>query len=224
MPLPAPRPTSGTGRILGPVNARHPVGRVWCVPGCRVVVVEDEALIRLDLVEMLTEAGYEVVGQAADGESAIRLVREHRPGLVLMDIKMPVLDGVSAAEVLAAEQIAPIVLLTAFSQSALVDRALAAGVQGYVVKPFTKADLLPTIEIARARFDELHRLRDGVADLTDKLETRKLIERAKSALQARFGWDEPTAFAWLQHAAMDGRVPMADVARRVLEQAPDGNT
>ena len=186
----------------------------------RVVVVEDESLIRLDLVEMLTEAGYEVVGQAGDGESGVRLVRELRPDVVLMDVKMPVLDGVSAAEALAADSIAPIVLLTAFSQSDLVERALAAGVQGYVVKPFTLAELRPAIEIARARFAEVHVLRNGVADLEERLEARKVIERAKSALQAQFGWDEQTAFAWLQRAAMDARVPMADVARRVLEQGP----
>jgi len=186
----------------------------------RVVVVEDEALIRLDLVEMLTEAGYTVVGQAGDGESGVRIIRELRPDVVLMDVKMPVLDGVSAAESLAAEQIAPIVLLTAFSQSDLVDRALAAGVQGYVVKPFAMSDLQPAIEIARARFAEVVALRAGVEDLADRLESRKAVERAKSVLQAQFGWDEQTAFGWLQRAAMDGRVPMVDVARRVLAQDP----
>ena len=189
----------------------------------RVVVVEDESLIRLDLVEMLTEAGYEVVGQAGDGESGVRLVRELRPDVVLMDVKMPVLDGVSAAEALAADDIAPIVLLTAFSQSDLVERALAAGVQGYVVKPFSMADLRPAIELARARFAEVHVLRNGVAELEDRLEARKLVERARSALQSRFGWDEPTAFAWMQRAAMDARIPMADVARRVLEQDAAGS-
>ncbi len=189
----------------------------------RVVVVEDESLIRLDLVEMLTEAGYDVVGQAGDGESGVRLVRELRPDVVLMDVKMPVLDGVSAAEALAADDIAPIVLLTAFSQSDLVQRALAAGVQGYVVKPFSMADLRPAIEVARARFAEVHALRSGVADLEGRLEARKLIERARSALQSQFGWDEPTAFAWMQRAAMDARIPMADVARRVLEQDTTGH-
>jgi response regulator NasT len=190
---------------------------------CRVVVAEDEALIRLDLVEMLAESGYQVVGQAGDGEAAVTLVRELRPDLVLMDVKMPGLDGISAAEVLAAEGIAPIVLLTAFSQSDLVDRAMAAGVQGYVVKPFSMADLRPAIEIARARFAEVSALREDVADLTDRLEARKLIERAKSVLMSRFGWDEQGAFTWLQRAAMDGRVPMAQVARGVLaqEQARD---
>ena len=185
---------------------------------CRVVVVEDETLIRLDLVEMLTEAGYEVVGQAGDGETALRVVRETRPDVVLMDVKMPVLDGVTAAEALMDEAIAPIVLLTAFSQSDLVQRALSAGVQGYVVKPFSMADLGPAIELARARFAELTQLRTGVADLENRLAARKLVERAKSALQARYGWDEQAAFAWLQRTAMDARMPMAEVARRVLDQ------
>ena len=190
----------------------------------RVVVVEDESLIRLDLVEMLTEAGYEVIGQAGDGETGLRLVRELRPDVVLMDVKMPVLDGVSAAEALAGDAIAPIVLLTAFSQSDLIERALAAGVQGYVVKPFTLAELRPAIEIARARFAELHALRNGVADLEDRLESRKVIDRAKAALQSQFGWDEQTAFAWLQRAAMDARAPMAQVAHKVLEQDPTAST
>lgn len=189
----------------------------------RVVVVEDESLIRLDLVEMLTEAGYDVVGQAGDGETGVHMVRELRPDIVLMDVKMPVLDGVSAAETLAADNVAPIVLLTAFSQSDLVQRAMAAGVQGYVVKPFTLAELRPAMEIARARFAEVHALRTGVADLEERLESRKVIERARSTLQAQFGWDEQTAFAWLQRAAMDARTPMVDVARKVLSQGFDGS-
>jgi AmiR/NasT family two-component response regulator len=196
------------------------VGRVGIMSEGRVVVVEDEALIRLDIVEMLTEAGYEVVGQAGDGEAGIRVVHEKRPDVVLMDVKMPILDGISAAEALATDGIAPIVLLTAFSQSDLVERALAAGVQGYVVKPFSMADLRPAIEVARRRFAEIDRLRDDVATLEERLEARKVIERAKAALQSRFGWDEQAAFAWLQRAAMDARAPMAQVARRVLEQPP----
>lgn len=184
----------------------------------RVVVVEDEALIRLDLVEMLGEAGYVVVGQAGDGESGLRLIRTLRPDVALMDVKMPILDGVSAAEAIAEEHITPIVLVTAFSQSDLVQRALAAGVQGYIVKPFALSDLEPAIELARARFAEMGRLRTGMADLAGHLEGRKRIERAKARLQAQFGWDEQTAFAWLQKAAMDARAPMSEVARRVLEQ------
>jgi len=211
-----PRAPAGHGHGARSIStgARRYRGRV----PVRVVVVEDEALIRLDLVEMLTESGYDVVGQAGDGETGIRLVRQLLPDVVLMDVKMPVLDGVSAAESLVEDAIAPIVLLTAFSQSDLVDRALAAGVQGYVVKPFTADELRPAIEIARARFAELAELRTGLADLEGRLEARKSIDRAKSALQARFGWDEQVAFAWLQRAAMDQRVPMADVARAVLER------
>ncbi len=188
--------------------------------GVRLVVVEDESLIRLDLVEMLTEAGYEVVGQAGDGEAAIELVRRLRPDLVLMDVKMPILDGISAAEILAEDSLAPIVVLTAFSQSDLLERALSAGVQGYVVKPFSMAELRPAIEVALARWAQLNRLREDVAELSDRLEARKLIDRAKAGLQARFGWDEPTAFAWLQRAAMDRRTSMARIARGVLEEAP----
>jgi two-component system, response regulator PdtaR len=189
----------------------------------RVVIVDDHVLVRsgLEVVFGMFD-DIELVGQAGDGEEALQLCRELRPDVVLMDVKMPVLDGISAAEALAADNIAPIVLLTAFSQSDLVERALAAGVQGYVVKPFTLAELRPAIEIARARFAEVHVLRTGVADLEQRLEARKVIERAKSALQSQFGWDEQTAFAWLQRAAMDARVAMVDVARRVLEQAPTG--
>jgi two-component system, response regulator PdtaR len=205
---------------VGAEGSNRGAGRVWSVSP-RVVVVEDESLIRLDLVEMLTEAGYDVVGQAGDGETGVRLVRDLRPDVVLMDVKMPALDGVSAAEALAADEIAPIVLLTAFSEADLVNRATAAGVQGYVVKPFTLAELRPAIEVARARFADVQRLRAGVSDLEERLAARKTIERARSVLQAKFAWDEPTAFAWLQRAAMDARAPMVEVARRVLEEAPN---
>ena len=190
--------------------------------GCRVVVVEDETLIRLDTIEMLTEAGYEVVGQAGDGETGVRLVRQLRPGLVLMDVKMPGLDGLSAAEQLAPDALAPVVLLTAFSQSDIVERALAAGVQGFVVKPFTAADLLPAIEIARARFADLTGLRTDLAEASERLAARKVVDRAKAILQQRFGWDEPTSFAWLQRAAMDRRLPMVEVARTVLDRDAAG--
>lgn len=181
----------------------------------RVVIAEDEALIRLDLVEMLTAEGYEVVGEAADGESAVELVRRTRPDLVLMDVKMPILDGISAAE--AIRDIAPIVLLTAFSQQELVARALAAGVQGYVVKPFTMADLRPAIEIALARNAHLAALTADVATLSEQLATRKLVDRAKGILQDRYQLDEQAAFTWLQRTAMDRRKTMAEVAKWVLE-------
>ncbi len=184
----------------------------------RVVVAEDEALIRLDLVEMLTEEGFEVVGQADDGESAVRLAVETRPDLVLMDVRMPVLDGISAAEAITSRRLAPVVLLTAFSEQDLVARAMAAGVQGYVVKPFTAAELLPAIEIALARHAEVDTLRAGVAELSAQLATRKLIERAKGLLMSQLGLDEAGAFGWMQRTAMDRRMSMSEVARAVISQ------
>lgn len=185
----------------------------------RVVVAEDEALIRLDLVEMLTEAGYDVVGEAGDGESAMRLAEEQRPDVVVLDIKMPKLDGISAAERIAAARIAPVVLLTAFSQTELVERARDAGAMAYVVKPFTAADLLPALEIAVSRHSELLQLEDEVADLADRLETRKLVERAKAALQQTYGMSEPEAFRWIQKTSMDRRLSMREVASGVLAAA-----
>jgi AmiR/NasT family two-component response regulator len=185
----------------------------------RVVVAEDEALIRLDLVEMLTEAGYDVVGEAGDGESAMRLAEEQRPDVVVLDIKMPKLDGISAAERIAAARIAPVVLLTAFSQTELVERARDAGAMAYVVKPFTSADLLPALEIAVSRHSELLQLEDEVADLADRLETRKLVERAKAALQETYGMSEPEAFRWIQKTSMDRRLSMREVASGVLAAA-----
>lgn len=183
-------------------------------PRQRVVIAEDEALIRLDLVEMLTAEGYEVVGEAADGERAVELVRALRPDLVLMDVKMPVLDGISAAE--AIRDVAPIVLLTAFSEQELVTRALAAGVQGYVVKPFTMADLRPAIALAMARNADVAALSADVASLSEQLATRKLVERAKGVLQRQYGLDEQAAFTWLRRTAMDRRVSIAEVAKSVL--------
>ncbi|MFC5379557.1 ANTAR domain-containing response regulator [Aquipuribacter nitratireducens] len=185
----------------------------------RVVVAEDEALIRLDLVEMLTEAGYDVVGEAGDGESAMRLAEEQRPDVVVLDIKMPKLDGLSAAERIAQARIAPVVLLTAFSQTELVERARDAGAMAYVVKPFTAADLLPALEIAVSRHQELVQLEDEVADLADRLETRKLVERAKAALQQTYGMSEPEAFRWIQKTSMDRRLSMREVASGVLAAA-----
>lgn len=182
----------------------------------RVVVAEDEALIRLDVVEMLREAGYDVVGEAGDGEEAVRLAEEHRPDLVVMDIKMPVLDGISAAERIAGGRIAPVVLLTAFSQRELVERARDAGAMAYVVKPFTAADLLPALEIAVSRHQEIAALEAEVADLSDRFETRKLVDRAKGLLQSKFGMSEPESFRWIQKTSMDKRLTMREVANAIV--------
>jgi response regulator NasT len=181
------------------------------------VVAEDEALIRLDLVEMLTEEGYEVVGEAGDGEAAVTLADRLRPDLVILDVKMPVLDGLAAAERIAAARIAPVVILTAFSQRELVERARAAGAMAYLVKPFQKKDLLPAIEMATARYSELRALENEVGDLAERLETRKVVERAKGLLMERQGLSEPDAFRWIQRTAMDRRTSMRAVAAAVLE-------
>ncbi len=188
------------------------------MPVRRVVVAEDEAVIRLDIVEMLREVGYDVVGEAADGESAIRLAEELRPDLVVMDIKMPILDGISAAERIARARIAPVVLLTAFSQRELVERARDAGAMAYVVKPFTAADLLPALEIALSRHAEISSLESEISDLSERFETRKLVERAKSLLQTSMGLSEPEAFRWIQKTSMDRRLTMREVAETVLKQ------
>lgn len=184
----------------------------------RVVVAEDEALIRLDVVETLTEAGYEVVGEAGDGEVAIKLAEELRPDLVVMDVKMPVLDGISAAEKIAKARIAPVVLLTAFSQTELVERARDAGAMAYVVKPFTPADLLPAIEIAVHRYREINALEDEVKDLSERFETRKRVDRAKGLLMTKMGLSEPEAFRWIQKTSMDRRLTMREVADAVIDQ------
>jgi AmiR/NasT family two-component response regulator len=185
------------------------------------VLAEDEALIRLDLAEMLTEEGYEVVGQAGDGEQAVELVEELRPDLVVLDVKMPKVDGITAAARIAELRVAPVVILTAFSQRELVERAREAGAMAYVVKPFGKADLIPAIEIARSRFAEVQQLEAEVADLTDRLETRKLVDRAKGVLQRQLGISEPDAFRWIQKTAMDLRRPMREVAEGVVTHGLD---
>jgi len=182
----------------------------------RVVIAEDEALIRLDLKEMLEEDGYQVVGEAGDGETAVRLTAEHRPDLVILDVKMPVLDGISAAERIAADRIAPVVILTAFSQRELVERAREAGAMAYLVKPFTKADLVPAIEMAVSRFQEIKSLEAEVTTLEDRLETRKAVDRAKGLLQAARGWTEPEAFRFIQKTSMDRRMTMRAVAEAVI--------
>jgi AmiR/NasT family two-component response regulator len=188
----------------------------------RVIVAEDEVLIRLDIVEMLTEEGYDVVGQAGDGESAVALTTELRPDLVVMDVKMPKLDGISAAEQIASKRLAPVVMLTAFSQRELVDRAREAGAMAYVVKPFGKADLVPAIEIARARFTEIQAVEAEVSDLTERLESRKAVDRAKGLLQTGLGLTEPEAFRWIQKTAMDLRKSMREVAEGVIEHGGAG--
>ena len=189
----------------------------------RVVIAEAEALIRMDLAEMLTDEGYDVVGQAADGAEAVRLAEELRPDLVVLDVKMPVLDGIAAAERIAAGRIAPVVILTAFSQRDLVERARQAGAMAYVVKPFSAGDLVPAIEMAVSRYAEITSLEAEVGDLTERLETRKAVERAKTALQDQLGLTEPEAFRWIQKTAMDLRLSMREVAEGVLEHGPAGS-
>ncbi|WP_193607097.1 response regulator [Nocardioides lijunqiniae] len=191
------------------------------VPAQRTVVIaEDETLIRMDLAEMLTEEGYSVVGQAGDGARAIELAEEHRPDLVILDVKMPVLDGIAAAEAIAGKRIAPVVILTAFSQRDLVERARDAGAMAYLVKPFSKTDLLPAIEMAVSRFAELSMLEAEVADLSERLETRKAVDRAKGVLQKQLSLSEPEAFRWIQKTAMDLRLSMRQVAEGVVEHGP----
>ena len=185
----------------------------------RVLVAEDEALIRLDLVELLTAEGYEVVGEAGDGEEALRLARELEPDLVVMDVKMPKRDGISAASVIAEERIAPVVMLTAFSQRDLIDRARQAGAMAYVVKPFAVSDVVPAIELAMARFAEIRALDNEVEDLTERLETRKAVDVAKGLLQEGFGLSEPDAFRWIQMTAMDLRKSMREVAESVIDKS-----
>jgi response regulator NasT len=185
-----------------------------------VVVAEDEVLIRMDLAEMLTEEGYDVVGQAGDGATADDLAERLRPDLVILDVKMPVLDGIAAAEQIASQRIAPVVILTAFSQRELVERARDAGAMAYLVKPFTQADLVPAIEMAVSRFGEVALLEAEVADLTERLETRKAVERAKSVLMEQLDLSEPEAFRWIQKTAMDLRLSMRQVAVGVVEHGP----
>ncbi|MEV8515613.1 response regulator [Dactylosporangium sp. NPDC051484] len=189
----------------------------------RVLIAEDEALIRLDLREMLVEEGYDVVGEAGDGETAVRLAEELKPDLVILDIKMPIMDGLAAAEKIAGGRIAPVVILTAFSQRDLVERARAAGAMAYLVKPFQKSDLVPAVEIAVSRYAELSVLEAEVATLTERLETRKVVERAKGQLMATYGMNEPQAFKWIQRTAMDHRMTMREVADRIIAETSGGN-
>ena len=183
----------------------------------RIVVAEDESLIRMDIVETLKDQGFDVVGEAGDGLKAIELAKELKPDLMVMDIKMPDMDGLSAAEQIAKLRI-PVVFLTAFNQQELVSRASEVGAMAFLVKPFSPEDLLPAIEVALSRFQQLTQLEAEVSDLTERLETRKLVERAKGVLGIQMGLSEPEAFRWMQKAAMDRRIGMADVARTILDQ------
>jgi len=180
----------------------------------RIAVAEDETLIRMDLVEMLTESGYEVVGQGTNGEEAIELANSLNPDLMILDVKMPVLDGISAAEKII--KVCPVLMLTAFSQKELAERARDTGVMAYVVKPFTINDLIPAIEISISRYHQMKTLENEIADLYDRLETRKLLDRAKGILMKALNISEPDAFAWIQKTAMDRRISMKQVAQGVI--------
>ena len=184
----------------------------------RVIVAEDEALIRMDIVEVLTEAGFVVVGEATDGEKAIELARELQPDLVVMDITMPKLDGLSAAEVIGKEKLAPVVMLTAFAQPEFVSRATDAGAIAYVVKPFTPERLLPQIEVSLSRYQEMIALEQQHTDTLERFETRKLLDRAKGLLQEKMKLSEPEAFRWIQKASMDRRLTMGEVSQAVIDQ------
>lgn len=186
-------------------------------PNAKILIAEDETLIRMDLAEMLIEAGYDVIGQAADGAEAIKLAKELNPDLAILDVKMPKLDGITAAAEIVS--ICPTLMLTAFSQRELVERARDAGVMGYVVKPFTIDDLIPAIEIAHSRHLQLLALQNEVADLTERLETRKLLDRAKGILMQTLKLSEPEAFQWIQKSAMDRRVTMKELALAILDPA-----
>ena len=187
----------------------------------RVLIAEDEALIRLDLAEMLEEEGYVVVGEASDGEQAVSLAFELRPDLVILDVKMPKLDGIAAAERIAAERIAPVVILTAFSQRELVERAREAGAMAYLVKPFGSTDLLPTIEMSVSRNAQIVGLEKEVGGLQEQLEARKVVDRAKGVLMTEHGMTEPDAFRWIQRTAMDRRTTMRSVAEAVISVGTD---
>ena len=183
----------------------------------RVLVAEDDALIRLDLVEILSEEGYAVIGEAGDGEQAVELAEQLRPDIVIMDVKMPKMDGIDAASIIAERRIAPVVILTAFSQRELVERARDAGAMAYLVKPFGRRDLVPAVELAVSRFRELVALETEVAGLAERLETRKAVERAKGLLMTQHCLTEPEAFRWIQRSAMDRRTTMKAVAQAIID-------
>ena len=189
----------------------------------RVIVAEDEAIIRMDLIEMLREAGYNVIGEAANGREAISLARHLKPDLAILDVKMPEIDGISAAEVIVSEKLAAVLMLTAFSQRELVERARDAGAMAYLVKPFSISDLTPAIEMALGRYAQIQALEAEVGELGERLEARKLVDRAKGVLMANLGISEPEAFKWIQKAAMDQRTPMSAVSEGVLAHYQPGS-
>ena len=187
----------------------------------RILIAEDETLIRMDLVEMLSESGYEVVGQASNGQEAIDLAKELKPDLAILDVKMPILDGISAATQII--EFSPVLMLTAFSQKDLIERASDAGAMAYVVKPFTINDLIPAIEISISRHRQMKSLALEVSDLHERLESRKLIDRAKGILMKALNLSEPEAFSWIQRAAMDRRISMKEVAKAVIDPSATPN-
>ncbi len=187
-------------------------------PARTVVVAEDEALIRLDIVEILKDQGFKVLAETDNGKTAVELAEEHRPDLVLMDVNMPIMDGIEAAEKINEQQLAPVVLLTAFSQKELVDRATEAGAMAYVVKPFTPNDLIPAIEVAMSRYEQIRQLQKEVKTIKDQFETRKLVDRAKSLLMTKMGLSEPEAFRWIQKTSMDRRLSMREVSETIVKQ------
>lgn len=187
-------------------------------PARTVVVAEDEALIRLDIVEILKDRGFKVLAETDNGKTAVELAEEHRPDLVLMDVNMPIMDGIEAAEKINDQQLAPVVLLTAFSQKELVDRATEAGAMAYVVKPFTPNDLIPAIEVAMSRYEQIRQLQKEVKTIKDQFETRKLVDRAKSLLMTKMGLSEPEAFRWIQKTSMDRRLSMREVSETIVKQ------
>lgn len=187
-------------------------------PARTVVVAEDEALIRMDIVEILRDQGFDVIAETDNGQKAVELAELHRPHLVLMDVKMPIMDGITAAEEISKKQLAPVVLLTAFSQKELVDRATEAGAMAYVVKPFGPHDLIPAIEVAISRYEQIVALQNEVTNIRDQFETRKLVDRAKSLLISKMGLSEPEAFRWIQKTSMDRRLSMKEVAETIVNQ------
>ena len=189
----------------------------------RIIVAEDEAIIRMDLIEMLRESGYNVIGEAANGREAISLARHLKPDLAILDVKMPEIDGISAAELIVSEKLAAVLMLTAFSQRELVERARDAGAMAYLVKPFSISDLTPAIEMALGRYAQIQALEAEVGELGERLEARKLVDRAKGVLMANLGISEPEAFKWIQKAAMDQRSSMSAVSEGVLAHYKQGS-